>query len=470
MSAPFGLPVTSPAADRLVDDGERLELAGFQFQVREIPGHSPGSVVFISEQFDPPIVFGGDVLFAGSVGRTDLGGDFPLLRSGHPLEALHAARRDPGLPRPRAGTTIGAERRTNPFVGDHAGSFRSRHERLGDLRPAPLVRQARAARAVRRAMARPRRQDRAGLARGRPAGRPRPPARRPLDGPESSRGPARPRLARGAARHQGPLAGQPRPLVERRGAGPPDLLRRRCSPWTATPRRSTASSSAGRGARRLRPTSREADRLAVERELAALDEAPGPGGATRAAIAIGRSTSSGITRPSTPTAGPAPGSSGSNAPASRPASTGTCTSRLNGRWPSRARSGASATTASPPTPSASGPSGSTAYPDHRLRTRAVPRRPRRHRPERRSAVRRIALGRQVAYFPVASPGSARPDHRISVSEWTVLPAQSELQHSMRGRIMFAGDVERCHLSRSVGRAVLPSLPFFTSVTGKEHSR
>ncbi len=52
------------------------------FEVREIPGHSPGSVVFVCDEFDPPFVFGGDVLFAGSIGRTDLGGDMPQLLQG----------------------------------------------------------------------------------------------------------------------------------------------------------------------------------------------------------------------------------------------------------------------------------------------------------------------------------------------------------------------------------------------------
>ena len=50
--------------------------------MREIPGHSPGSVVFVCDEFDPPFVFGGDVLFAGSIGRTDLGGSFEAARDG----------------------------------------------------------------------------------------------------------------------------------------------------------------------------------------------------------------------------------------------------------------------------------------------------------------------------------------------------------------------------------------------------
>lgn len=121
MSAAFGQALRSPAADRLVGEGERLELAGFQLGVREVPGHSPGSVVYVLDEFDPPIVFGGDVLFAGSVGRTDFGGDFEQLRAGirSKLFALpDAARVFPGHGPP---TTIGRERQTNPFVGDGAG-------------------------------------------------------------------------------------------------------------------------------------------------------------------------------------------------------------------------------------------------------------------------------------------------------------------------------------------------------------
>ncbi len=122
MSASFGLPVTSPEADRLVGDGDRLEVAGFRFLVREIPGHSPGSVAFVADQFDPPIVFGGDVLFAGSVGRTDFGGDFPLLRSGIRSKLFCLPDGTTVYPGHGPETTIGQERRSNPFVGDRAGA------------------------------------------------------------------------------------------------------------------------------------------------------------------------------------------------------------------------------------------------------------------------------------------------------------------------------------------------------------
>ena len=126
LSAPFGLPISSPAAEKLVDDGERLQLAGFNFEVREIPGHSPGSVVFVCDDFSPPFVFGGDVLFAGSIGRTDLGGDMPQLLSGIRTKLFKLPDDTviyPGHGRP---TTIGEEKRSNPFVGESAGYFNPR--------------------------------------------------------------------------------------------------------------------------------------------------------------------------------------------------------------------------------------------------------------------------------------------------------------------------------------------------------
>ncbi|HEX8201695.1 MAG TPA: MBL fold metallo-hydrolase [Isosphaeraceae bacterium] len=125
LSAPFGLPLTSPPPDLLVDDGQRLELAGLALEVREIPGHSPGSVVFIATEFDPPFVLGGDVLFAGSVGRTDFPGGSPRqlaagIRSklfGLPDATVVYSGHGPA-------TTIGAEKRTNPFVGEAPGIYR----------------------------------------------------------------------------------------------------------------------------------------------------------------------------------------------------------------------------------------------------------------------------------------------------------------------------------------------------------
>jgi len=125
LSAPFGMPMTSPEADRLLDHGERLELAGFAFEVREIPGHSPGSIVLVSLDAEPAFVLGGDVLFAGSVGRTDLAyGDGPLLHAG--IRAKLFDLPDATIVHPGHGpsTTVGRERRSNPFVGENPGTYR----------------------------------------------------------------------------------------------------------------------------------------------------------------------------------------------------------------------------------------------------------------------------------------------------------------------------------------------------------
>ena len=118
LSAGFGMPIVSPPADRLLDEGERLEVAGFSFLVREIPGHSPGSVVLIADAETPPLVLAGDVLFSGSVGRTDFpGGSSEILFAGIrsklfvlPDDALIVSGHGPI-------TTVGRERRSNPFVG-----------------------------------------------------------------------------------------------------------------------------------------------------------------------------------------------------------------------------------------------------------------------------------------------------------------------------------------------------------------
>ena len=71
------VPIVSPPADRLLKEGEVIEYAGLRFEVREIPGHSPGHIVFLSQGHQPVLIFGGDVLFQGSIGRTDFpGGSF----------------------------------------------------------------------------------------------------------------------------------------------------------------------------------------------------------------------------------------------------------------------------------------------------------------------------------------------------------------------------------------------------------
>lgn len=118
LSGNWGFNIVSPPADRLVDNGERLTVAGIELEVREIPGHSPGHVVFVIHAADPPLVLGGDVLFAGSVGRTDFpGGSFPQLKAGIEKKLWPLPDDTKMFPGHGPSTTIGEEKRTNPFVG-----------------------------------------------------------------------------------------------------------------------------------------------------------------------------------------------------------------------------------------------------------------------------------------------------------------------------------------------------------------
>jgi hydroxyacylglutathione hydrolase len=112
-------PYESYDADHTVAGGETLQLAGMAIDVIFTPGHSPGHVTYsvAAEQ----AVFSGDVLFEGSIGRTDLpGGDHAtLMRS---LAALVESLPDETVVHPghMRDTTIGRERATNPFLAQLA--------------------------------------------------------------------------------------------------------------------------------------------------------------------------------------------------------------------------------------------------------------------------------------------------------------------------------------------------------------
>ena len=117
LSAAFGMPITSPPADRTVREGEAFEEAGIRLEVLEIPGHSPGHVVFVHRS-TPIIVLGGDVLFRGSIGRYDLpGGSGPLLLSGIHSKLFTLPADTVVYPGHGPVTTVGNEKRTNPYVG-----------------------------------------------------------------------------------------------------------------------------------------------------------------------------------------------------------------------------------------------------------------------------------------------------------------------------------------------------------------
>jgi glyoxylase-like metal-dependent hydrolase (beta-lactamase superfamily II) len=114
----FG-PYESWDAEETVSGGEHLELAGFEIDVIFTPGHSPGHVTYSIP--DERVLFSGDVLFQGSVGRTDLPyGDWPTLLAsiGGLLERFPD---ETGVyPGHMGVTTLGAERATNPFLQELA--------------------------------------------------------------------------------------------------------------------------------------------------------------------------------------------------------------------------------------------------------------------------------------------------------------------------------------------------------------
>jgi glyoxylase-like metal-dependent hydrolase (beta-lactamase superfamily II) len=117
LSALGGVRIVSPPADRTVAEGETLELAGLTFEVREIPGHSPGHVVFLCRDSSPWSVFGGDVLFRGGVGRCDFpGGSGVQLLTGIRRKLFDLPADTVVYPGHGPVTTIGHESKTNPFL------------------------------------------------------------------------------------------------------------------------------------------------------------------------------------------------------------------------------------------------------------------------------------------------------------------------------------------------------------------
>jgi hydroxyacylglutathione hydrolase len=119
LSGLAGVAITSPPADRAVREQEVVEAAGLQFDVLEIPGHSLGHVVFVLR--DQSVVFGGDVLFAGSIGRTDFpGGNLGQLLNGIRAKLWLLPEAAAVYPGHGPATTIGAEKRTNPFLTEGA--------------------------------------------------------------------------------------------------------------------------------------------------------------------------------------------------------------------------------------------------------------------------------------------------------------------------------------------------------------
>lgn len=113
-AAAFGLTTSGkPEVDRNINEGEVVKFGQLKFEVLHTPGHSPGSVSYVSTG----VAFVGDVLFSGSIGRTDLpGGDFDLLINSIKTKLLPLGDDIIVYPGHGPPTTLGQEKQTNPFL------------------------------------------------------------------------------------------------------------------------------------------------------------------------------------------------------------------------------------------------------------------------------------------------------------------------------------------------------------------
>ena len=124
LSGHYGMELTSPEADELLDHGDVVRRAGLELEVRDAPGHCAGHVVFVwrgpagpQQDQHPWVVIGGDVLFQQSVGRSDFPDSDPAELERSIREQLYTLP-DETIVLPGHGppTTIGHEKRHNPFV------------------------------------------------------------------------------------------------------------------------------------------------------------------------------------------------------------------------------------------------------------------------------------------------------------------------------------------------------------------
>ena len=113
-----GLDLRPPELIYGLDDGQKVSGAGLTFTAIHTPGHTKGSVCLLLEtDGNPPILFSGDHLFAGSIGRTDLpGGSYDELMTSMAEKILPMADEVNVLPGHGPTTTVGRERATNPFL------------------------------------------------------------------------------------------------------------------------------------------------------------------------------------------------------------------------------------------------------------------------------------------------------------------------------------------------------------------
>jgi len=109
----FGFRVLSPSADRILHNGDIIELGNITLKVIHTPGHSRGSISLLSDE----VVFTGDTLFAGSIGRYDLlGGSFKEIMSSIRNKLATLPEQTKVYPGHGPTSTIGEEKKNNPFL------------------------------------------------------------------------------------------------------------------------------------------------------------------------------------------------------------------------------------------------------------------------------------------------------------------------------------------------------------------
>lgn len=113
LSSFMGENIALKTADRLLKDGDVVDVAGCSLEVLETPGHTPGGVCYKVEN----VVFCGDTIFCESIGRTDFpGGSYPEILSSIKTKILTLPDETNLLPGHGPATTVGWERRMNPFL------------------------------------------------------------------------------------------------------------------------------------------------------------------------------------------------------------------------------------------------------------------------------------------------------------------------------------------------------------------
>lgn len=111
----YGIAATNVTPDSWFNEGDVADIAGHKFSVLHCPGHSPGSVVFVNEPHK--LILMGDVLFQGSIGRTDFPyGDHDALINAIKTKVLPLGDAYSFIPGHGPVSTLGNERQTNPFL------------------------------------------------------------------------------------------------------------------------------------------------------------------------------------------------------------------------------------------------------------------------------------------------------------------------------------------------------------------